>query len=83
MISAEYVHPEGKCDTVLALRYVLLVRSHRELDEMIKQEAARPSPDFLRLQEMKRRKLRSKEQIVEIERFLDGETDEKPQSAVQ
>ena len=36
-------------------------RRHRDLDALIAEEAARPLPDSLRLQALKRKKLRLKE----------------------
>lgn len=62
---------DGGSRTTLAHRYETLVRTHRLLEDQITSEAARPIPNSLSMQEMKRRKLRVKEQIVGIEPMLD------------
>ena len=40
---------------------------HRQLDETIRQEVIRPSVDPLQVRELKRRKLRLKEEITSLE----------------
>ncbi len=40
---------------------------HRQLDEVIQQEMGRPSTDPLQVRELKRRKLRIKEEITSLE----------------
>lgn len=40
---------------------------HRQLDEVIQQQATRPSTDPLEVRELKRRKLRLKEEITSLE----------------
>ena len=40
---------------------------HRQLDETIRQEVVRPSVDPLQVRELKRRKLRLKEEITSLE----------------
>lgn len=40
---------------------------HRQLDEVIQQEMGRPSTDPLQVRELKRRKLRLKEEITSLE----------------
>ncbi|MCG8547589.1 MAG: YdcH family protein [Alphaproteobacteria bacterium] len=62
---------DGGNRTTLAHRYEILVRTHRLLEDQITSEAARPIPNSLSMQEMKRRRLRVKEQIVGLEPMLD------------
>ncbi|MFO7188371.1 MAG: DUF465 domain-containing protein [Pseudomonadota bacterium] len=52
-------------------RLAQLKREHRELDEYIRVEGARPGCDQLQLQRLKRKKLLLKDQIAWIERQLD------------
>lgn len=40
---------------------------HRQLDQVIQQEMGRPSTDSLQVRELKRRKLRLKEEITSLE----------------
>ncbi|RMF14679.1 MAG: DUF465 domain-containing protein [Alphaproteobacteria bacterium] len=47
-----------------------LVEKHANLEQIIAQELARPSPDQLKLTELKKRKLRIKEAITRLERGL-------------
>lgn len=49
-------------------RLASLKTEHARLDEEIRQELAHPLPDSLRIQELKRRKLRLKEVIQLTER---------------
>ena len=63
---------DGSRRTTLARRYEILVRTHRFLEDQIASEAARPIPNSLSMQEMKRRKLRVKEQIVGLEPMLNA-----------
>ncbi len=44
-----------------------LRRRHAHLDQMIAVERRSPAPDHLKLQELKRRKLRVKEKLAAIE----------------
>ena len=48
-------------------RVTALNSKHIYLDHAIDQEAHRPSPDYIRITEMKREKLRIKDEIVRIE----------------
>ena len=45
---------------------VELQRKHRNLDELIEQEMAHPGSDALRVGELKRKKLRLKEEIERL-----------------
>ena len=65
---------DGISRTTLAHRYEILVRTHRLLEDQIASEAARPVPNSLSMQEMKRHKLRVKEQIVGLEPMLDPDS---------
>ncbi len=47
-----------------------LVEKHANLEQIIAQELARPSPDQFKLTELKKRKLRIKEAIARLERGL-------------
>ena len=53
---------------------------HRKMDEYLHEELLRPYPDDLRVIELKKRKLRLKE---EIERLRHSEETEQPQFEVQ
>ena len=44
-----------------------LKQEHERLEESIEEEHARPVPDALRVAELKRRKLRIKDQIASLE----------------
>jgi len=55
----------------IARRYEALIRTHRELEDRIGRETARPATNGLAMQEMKRRKLRIKDAIAAIERSSD------------
>ncbi|SLN35756.1 DUF465 domain-containing protein [Oceanibacterium hippocampi] len=44
-----------------------LNEKHRSLDERIEQEVHRPSPDNIKLTDLKRKKLKLKERIAELE----------------
>ena len=46
-------------------------RRHRDLERLIEEEAARPRPDSLRLQSLKRKKLRFKELCLVVQRRRD------------
>ena len=48
-------------------RVTALSSKHAYLDNAIDQEAHRPSPDYVRITEMKREKLRIKDEIVRLE----------------
>lgn len=61
-------HADGPA---IARRYDSLVRTHRELEDRIGRETARPAMNGLAMQEMKRRKLRVKDAIAAIERSSD------------
>jgi len=43
-----------------------LEQKHAELEQMVTREAARPAPDSLRMTELKREKLRVKEEIERL-----------------
>lgn len=43
-----------------------LEQRHADLDRLVQQEAARPVPDSLRMTELKREKLRIKEEIERL-----------------
>lgn len=45
-----------------------LTEQHASLDAVITEESQRPNPDFLKISEMKREKLRIKEQIESTHR---------------
>lgn len=53
-------------------RLQALRERHHELDELIRQEQARPSADDLEIAELKRQKLKLKDEIVELERSGEG-----------
>lgn len=59
--------PKRMIDRMIALR-----GRRAELEKRIRDEMSRPSPDGLRLQTLKRLKVRVKDQIVLIKRRLDG-----------
>ncbi len=47
---------------------ISLSEKHASLDAVITEESQRPNPDFLRISELKREKLRIKEQIELVHR---------------
>ncbi len=48
-------------------RVTALSSKHTYLEHAIDQEAHRPSPDYIRITELKREKLRIKDEIVRLE----------------
>lgn len=58
----------GSQAPAIARRYETLIRTHRELEDRIGRETARPAVNSMAMQAMKRRKLRIKDAIAEIER---------------
>ena len=48
-------------------RVTALSSKHTYLEHVIDQEAHRPSPDYIRITELKREKLRIKDEIVRLE----------------
>ena len=58
----------------IARRYDSLVRTHRQLEDQIGRETARPAVNTFAIQEMKRRKLHTKDAIAAIERLIDGQS---------
>jgi hypothetical protein len=53
--------PEAQCAQTLKIE-------HTALERLIEEENARPRPDDTHIAEMKRRKLRIKDQLFELER---------------
>ncbi|MCB1491969.1 MAG: DUF465 domain-containing protein [Rhodobiaceae bacterium] len=49
---------------------VELQRKHRTLDQLIEEEMAHPGADDLRIGELKRKKLRIKEEIAKLDGML-------------
>ena len=49
-------------------RIATLKKHHGELDEELEREQKRPLPNFLRLSDLKRRKLRIKDQLAFLSR---------------
>ncbi len=71
MSSSTALNIEYSDGPALTRRYETLIRIHRELEDRIGRETARPAVDGLAMQEMKRRKLRIKDALAAIERTSD------------
>ncbi|MEM9138777.1 MAG: YdcH family protein [Pseudomonadota bacterium] len=54
----------------LSMLYQRLKRQHHQLDQKIASESQHKLPDFLRLQKLKRLRLRVKEQICQVDGVL-------------
>lgn len=52
-------------------RYERLIQTHRQLEDRIGRESVGPAVNAFAMQEMKRRKLRTKDSIAAIERLID------------
>ena len=50
----------------LTIRFETLRTRHRQLDDQIRRESAKPAPDTLLLQRLKRLRLRAKENMEEV-----------------
>ncbi|MGF1500745.1 MAG: YdcH family protein [Paracoccaceae bacterium] len=57
-------------DDLLKAELVLLRQEHAALEREIREEEARPSPDRLQIQRLKKRKLAVKDRIARIEDVL-------------
>jgi len=51
-------------------RYYSLMERHRRIEERLNAEMARPLPDSLKLQELKRAKLRVRDEMEALEHLL-------------
>ena len=50
----------------LVIRFETLRARHRQLDDQIRRESAKPAPDAMQLQRLKRLRLRAKESMEEV-----------------